>query len=76
MMGELFASQVHHAIAREVLGGADPSQASYVGKPAVGDFMKARVFAPGRTLDWNALTRHATGSTLNPRAFAAEFQGQ
>jgi peptidyl-dipeptidase A len=75
-MGELFAAQVHHAICREVLGGADPARASYVGNKAVGEFMKARVFAPGRTLTWNALTRHATGADLNPKAFATEFQGR
>lgn len=74
MMGQLFASQVHHAIARDVLGGADPATASYVGKPGVGGFMKAKVFAPGKTLGWNALTRHATGEDLNPRAFAADFR--
>ena len=74
MMGELFASQVHHAIAREVLGGADPATAIYVGNPAVGRFMKEKVFAPGRTLPWNELTRHATGERLNPKAFAADFQ--
>jgi peptidyl-dipeptidase A len=73
-MGELFAAQVHHTICREVLGGVDPSRASYVGKTAVGDFMKARVFKPGRTLPWNALTKHATGAELNPKAFAAEFE--
>ncbi|MCA1684618.1 MAG: peptidase M3, partial [Planctomycetia bacterium] len=75
MMGELFASQVHAAISRDVLH-ADPARASYVGKKAVGDFMKARVFAPGRSLDWNSLTRQATGSPLNPRAFAAEFRAR
>jgi peptidyl-dipeptidase A len=72
LMAELFAAQVHASICREVLGGVDPSVASYVGKTAVGDFMKTRVIAPGRTLPWNALTRHATGAELNPAAFAAE----
>ena len=47
-----------------------------MGNKAVGDFMKARVFGPGRTLSWNALTRHATGEALNPKAFAADFQGR
>jgi peptidyl-dipeptidase A len=74
MMGELFAAQVHHAVCREVLGGVDPSKAVYVGNRAVGDFMKQRVFVPGRTMTWNALTRHATGADLNPRAFASDFQ--
>src|SRR5437870_9968984 len=45
MMGELFASQVHHTICREVLGGAAPSKGLYVGNKAVGDFMKKKVFA-------------------------------
>lgn len=75
MMGQLFASQVHHAIAREVLGGVEPSKASYVGKKGVGTFMIERVFAPGRTLAWNALTKHATGKDLGPEAFAKDFQG-
>lgn len=75
MMGELFAAQVHAAICREVLDGVDPLKASYVKKPAVGEFLKARVFKPGRSLTWNALTKHATGVELNPKAFADEFQG-
>jgi peptidyl-dipeptidase A len=73
MMGELFASQVHHTIAREVLKTL-PAQANYVGHKAVGEFMKQRVFAPGRTKQWNALTKFATGEDLNPKAFAADFQ--
>ncbi len=73
LLGQLFADQVLHAIARDVLGGVDPSKASFVGKPAVGEYLKTRVFAPGRSLDWNALTRHATGEPLNARAFAAEI---
>jgi peptidyl-dipeptidase A len=76
MMGQLFASQVHHAITREVYKGADPAQVIYVGNRGVGDFMKKRVFEPGRSLPWNELTRHATGELLNARAFAADFKGQ
>jgi peptidyl-dipeptidase A len=75
MMGELFASQVHHTIAREVLK-TSPNQALYVGKPEVGEYMKKRVFGPGRTLPWNALTKFATGAELNPKAFAADFQAK
>ena len=50
MMGELFASQVHHAIARDVYKGADPDTVIYVGNKEVGEFMKKKVFEPGRTL--------------------------
>jgi peptidyl-dipeptidase A len=72
----LFASQVHHTIAREVMKGAEPETVIYVGNKDVGKFMKKKVFEPGRTLQWNALTRHATGAELNPRAFAADFHSK
>jgi len=76
MMGQLFASQVHHAIARDIYKEADPRKVIYVGDPRVGAFMKDKVFAPGRTLDWKGLTRHATGAELTPAAFARDFQGR
>src|SRR5262249_15748108 len=74
-MGQLFASQVHHAIAREVYHGADPQSVIYVDNKGVGEFMKKRVFAPGRSLNWNDLTKHATGEFLSAKAFAEDFRG-
>jgi peptidyl-dipeptidase A len=76
MMGQLFASQVHHTIARKVMKGADPATVVYVGNKEVGAFMKKRVFDPGKTLTWNALTKYATGSELSPEAFAEDFRGK
>jgi peptidyl-dipeptidase A len=73
MLGQLFASQVHHTIARQVLK-AKPEHALYVGRREVGEFMRQRVFGPGRTLAWNDLTKFATGEELNPKAFAEDFQ--
>jgi peptidyl-dipeptidase A len=76
MMGELFASQLHHAIAREVFHGADPNAVVYAGEKGVGDFMKKKVFEPGRSLSWNELTKFATGEELNAKAFAEDFKGK
>jgi peptidyl-dipeptidase A len=76
MMGQLFACQVHRAIARDVLKSDNPGQAFYTDNKQVGQFMRERVFAPGRSLSWNELTKHATGEELNPKAFAAEFGGK
>ncbi len=76
MMGQLFACQVHRAIAREVLKADNPARAFYTDNKEVGAFMVKRVFAPGRSLSWNELTKHATGEELNPTAFAAEFGGK
>ncbi len=73
MLGQLFACQVHRAICREVLKCDDVPNAYYITGPEVGKFMIDRVFAPGRSLPWNELTKHATGEPLNAEAFAAEF---
>jgi peptidyl-dipeptidase A len=75
MLGQLFACQVHRTIAREVLHEEDWVSAYYVNNPGVGRFMRERVFAPGRSLSWNELTRHATGESLSAQAFAEEFGG-
>ncbi|MBU4273745.1 MAG: M2 family metallopeptidase [Planctomycetes bacterium] len=76
MLGEMFASQVHHALIDSVLPGTNPAGAIYVGNKAVGEFLIRRVFAPGLTLNWNELTRHATGAELSPKAFAEDIKTQ
>lgn len=74
MLGELFASQVGHALLQAVAPNAKSPNATYVGNKAAGHFMRTRVFAPGLTLNWNDLTRHATGQDLNPKAFAQDIK--
>jgi peptidyl-dipeptidase A len=74
LLGEMFASQVHHALVRTVLPGVPPAGAIYVGNPAAGEFMKWHVFQPGLSLNWNDLTRHATGAPLNPKALAEDLK--
>lgn len=76
MLGEMFASQVHHALIDSVLPGTNPAGAIYVGNKAVGEFMKRRVFAPGLSMNWNELTRHATGAELSPKAFSEDIKTQ
>lgn len=73
LLGELFACQLHAAIARDVLHEKDAAKAIYTRNPQVGQFMKTKVFSQGRVRSWNDLTRYATGEELNAKAFAAEF---
>lgn len=73
MMGELFASQVHHTIAQKVLK-TPPGKALFVGEPKVGEYMKQYVLGPGASMPWNELTRFATGAELNATAFAEDFR--
>jgi peptidyl-dipeptidase A len=74
MLGELFASQVHHALVHSLSPGTNPAGAIYVGNKKAGKFMRERVYSPGVTLDWNQLTRHATGEELNAKAFAEDIK--
>ena len=72
MLGELFASQVHHAVARHA-GVKDAGGFAYVGRPEVGAFLKEKVFGPGNRYSWNELTKFATGEPLTPSAYAQDF---
>lgn len=72
MMGELLASQIHHAIARE-LGTDAPASLVYAGDPRVGEFLKEKVFAPGRKIGWNKLAEFATGEPLGAKNYAQDF---
>ena len=74
MMGEMFASQVHRAMAQALAPDCDPSEFVYTGNSGVGEFLRQKVFAHGRMLPWNELARAATGEPLNPRAFAADIR--
>jgi peptidyl-dipeptidase A len=73
IMGEMFASQLHRAIAREVVK-ADPKTALYNGHKEVGEFLKRRVFEPGRTMRWDAFVRYATGSELSAKALVDDLK--
>lgn len=72
-LGDLFASQLHATICRELYPGKDPATVVYVGDPRVGAFLKQRVFSAGASLPWPELVRYATGQALSPAAFAAQF---
>lgn len=71
MLGKLFACQVHEAIAASL--GKDPEKIVYVNQPAVGEFLKTKVFAPGHRLRWDELTQEVTGKVLSAEAFARQF---
>ncbi len=78
MMGEMFASQLHHAmIWRGGLAGVTPDtplfDITYVGNKNAGKFLCEKVYAPGMTLNWNEMIRRATGEELNAKAFAEDI---
>lgn len=72
MLGELFASQLDHAIQTRVLKPVH-GRASPVNAPDVGTFLRDNVFKAGKRFRWDELVRRATGQPLAPDHFVEQF---
>lgn len=75
MLGELFASQLAAALARDVLQAGEGTLPALVGNPAVGTYLVEKVFGPGASFPWQEFVTRATGEPLTARHFAAQFVG-
>ena len=71
MIGRLFGAQVHETLAQLV--GKPPFEAVYVNDPKVGEFLKTKVFAPGRRFHYEDLATQISGKPLAAEAFARSF---
>ncbi|MCU1463902.1 MAG: hypothetical protein JWO37_3977 [Acidimicrobiales bacterium] len=65
LYGELFASQLHGALARDCGG--------LVGRTEAGRWLTERVFRPGASLRWDRLVEQATGEPLRAGHFITQF---
>jgi peptidyl-dipeptidase A len=72
MLGELFASQLDHAIQNRVLHTAH-GRRPIVNTPAVGAFLRENVFSAGKKFRWDELVRRSTGHALAPDHFVEQF---
>jgi peptidyl-dipeptidase A len=72
MLGELFASQLDHTIQTTVLNARN-GRRSMVNEPAVGTFLRDRVFRAGKRFRWDELVKRATGAPLAPDHFVEQF---
>lgn len=68
LLGQLMASQISAASRRGI-----PECRSIAGQPSAGAFLRDEIFAHGASLRWDELLLRATGETLTPRHFIAEF---
>ncbi|NQT25258.1 M2 family metallopeptidase [candidate division KSB1 bacterium] len=73
LMGELFASQLHFALASDIPTLANENSPSYINQAAVGTFLKQNVFLEGNRYPWNEMIERATGETLAPKYFVTQF---
>jgi len=74
MLGELFAAQLRHRLA-ELAGHQGPtSTLSFQGRKDFGEFLRKKVFRPGKALRWPQFVRRVTGQALTARYFAEEVK--
>lgn len=73
LLGELFASQLHHRLVSKELGLDSDETVSYVGQKEVGRFFLKEVFEPAAEYPWNDMIARATGEKLTAKYFVDQF---
>jgi peptidyl-dipeptidase A len=73
MLGELFASQLHHYLVHNILELESDENVSYVGQRKAGDFLTENVFEAANLYNWNEMIERATGEPLTPKYFVRQF---
>lgn len=73
MLGELFASQLHNKLTKNILKRDSLKNVDYSDNKEIGDYLKKYVFGPGTADKWNVLVEKATGEKLTPKYFIEEF---
>ena len=73
MLGEMMASQLQAHLLDEVVGAGSDRWERYVQDPAVGEFLRARLYRQGKSVDWRRAIQGATGRPLGPTAFVGEL---
>jgi peptidyl-dipeptidase A len=73
MLGEMMASQVQAHLLEVVVGGGADAWERYVQESAVGEFLRQRMYRPGKSLDWRGAIARVTGRELGAAAFVQEL---
>lgn len=73
LLGELFASQLHHTLVSKVLELDSDQNVSYVNQSAAGDYIRKMVFEPGSKYRWDKMITLATGEPLTAKYFVEDF---
>lgn len=72
-LGELFASQMHYYITKNVVGNENYTGECYIGNPAVGKWLQENIFNPGMRYPWNEMIERATGEKLTAKYYRMQF---
>jgi peptidyl-dipeptidase A len=74
LLGELLASQLSDYIIKNISN----SENEFIdfSNRKIGEYLKEKIFFPGKKYLWNELIEKATGEKLNPKHFVKEFLNQ
>jgi peptidyl-dipeptidase A len=72
-LGELFASQILNYVAENYYNQAAIDQVTFWNNTDAGDFLKEKVFKPGKRYSWNDMIKSATGEPLSARYFVKQY---
>ena len=73
LLGELFASQLHYYMTKNILNSEDYHNQSYAGNKEIGKYLTEKVFMPGARYYWNDMIEKATGEKLTAKYYAKQF---
>ncbi len=73
LLGELFASQLHHYLVHKVLKLKTDENVSYIGRKKVGDYLIKNIYIPAAEYRWNKMIERAMGEPLTPKYFVEQF---
>ena len=76
LLGEMMATQLQRHLLKHVLGGGPDAWARYVASPEIGEFLRTRLYASGKRMDWRDTLRQATGEPLRVDAIVDELAGR
>jgi peptidyl-dipeptidase A len=68
LLGEILASQWYYYLTTNIT-----ADQSFVGKKAVGDYFREKVFMPGARYYWNEMIERSTGEKLTAKYYAKQF---
>ena len=70
ILGELLGSQIKNHLCKEVL---NQNLKDFEYTKEVGEYLKEKIFMPGKKYKWDKLIKKATGEKLTPKYFIEEF---
>jgi peptidyl-dipeptidase A len=72
-LGEILASQILNYVAKNFYNNANLDEVTFWDKKEAGNYLKDKVYNPGKKLEWNEMIKAATGEYLTAKYFIKQY---